>query len=197
MRVGVGNEGTMTDKDTILEAFTQLAPHYETTIDQELKKYWGLSYSEFVQGLIQATSIKGTDIVLDVATGTGFSPFKLTSKLGPQGRVIGADITPAMLAQRRADVEAVTSSVYISLMCSSTMAMAFVCDTFDVILCGLGTHHMDVPKMLSEMKRVLSRGGHLIISDVGASTFWRSLWGRVLLKILLPRLDHEKRIFSG
>lgn len=28
----------------VVEAFTELAPHYEHTKDQELQMYWGLSY---------------------------------------------------------------------------------------------------------------------------------------------------------
>lgn len=65
------------------------------------------------------------------------------------------------------------------------MALPFKDDVFDAVTCGLGTHHMDVPVLLSEIRRVLQRGGRLVLADVSASTFWRSFWGGILLKVLL------------
>ena len=54
-------------------------------------------------------------------------------------------------------------------------------DSFDVVMCGLGTHHMDVPLLLSEIRRVLRSEGHLVMADVGAPAAWRTLWGRALV----------------
>jgi ubiquinone/menaquinone biosynthesis C-methylase UbiE len=71
------------------------------------------------------------------------------------------------------------------LVCGSGMAMPLAERTFDVVLCGLGTHHMDVLRLLAEMTRVLRPGGRLVLADVAATTFWRSLFGRIMLRILL------------
>jgi ubiquinone/menaquinone biosynthesis C-methylase UbiE len=51
--------------------------------------------------------------------------------------------------------------------------MPFLEESFDVIICGLATHHMDASQMLSEMRRVLKTGGHLTIADVAASPYWK------------------------
>jgi ubiquinone/menaquinone biosynthesis C-methylase UbiE len=183
----------MAGNDVVIEAFTELAPRYEETMDYELRQFWGLSYEEFVDRLIEVAPVNEGDAILNVATGTALIPLKLVDKVGTRGRVVGLDITPAMLKYGQKNVEATGSSSRISLVCASAMAMPFVEAVFDAAICGLGTHHMDVPQMLSEMRRVLKTGGKLIMADVGASAFWRSFWGMALLKILLTRYGLTRR----
>jgi len=43
----------MIEKDTVQEAYTDLAPRYEKTVDDELRTFWGWSYEGFVDHLIQ------------------------------------------------------------------------------------------------------------------------------------------------
>jgi ubiquinone/menaquinone biosynthesis C-methylase UbiE len=176
----------MTDNN-VVKAFTELAPRYEETMDRELEEFWGVGYREFVEQLIEIASIEEGDMVLDVATGTAYIPLALVDEIGATSQVVGLDITLAMLERGRERIEDTGSSSCISLVCASAMHMPFVESVFDVAICGLGTHHMDVPRMLSEMRRLLKTGGKLVVADVGASAFWRSFWGTVLLKILLIR----------
>jgi len=183
----------MTGNDVVIEAFTELAPRYQETVNRELRQFWGLSYEELVDWLTEVASVNEGDVVLDVATGTALIPLKLVDKVGARGRVVGLDITLAMLKHGRKNVAATGSSSRINLVCASAMAMPFVEGVFDAAICGLGTHHMDVSQMLSEMRRVLKTGGHLIMADVGASPFWRSFWGTALLKILLIRYGLTRR----
>jgi ubiquinone/menaquinone biosynthesis C-methylase UbiE len=175
----------MASSDVVVEAFTELASSYEKTVDRELRQYWGLSYEQFVQQLVRMVPVNEGDLVLDIATGTALIPLEISEKLGARGQAVGLDITPAMLQQAQKSIEVAGSPSNIRLICASALELPFLERTFDVVICGLGTHHMDVPKMLSEARRVLRRGGCLIMIDVGASAFWRSFWGRSLLKILL------------
>ena len=180
----------------IIEAFTELAPRYEETVDRELRQFLGSSYEELVDWLIEVASVNEGDVVLDVATGTALIPLQLVNKVGARGQVVGLDVTLAMLEHGRKNVEATGSSSHINLVCASAMAMPFVEGVFDAAICGFGTHHMDVPQLLSEMGRVLKTGGSLTIADVGASTFWQSFWGIVLLRTLLAiyRLSHMSSV---
>jgi len=171
----------------VVEAFTELAPSYEETVDRELRTFWGTSYEEFINHLVDGVKIGEGDLVLDVATGTAVIPLRLADKVAPSGQVAGIDITPDMLTLGRSKVEAACSSSCISLVCGSAMQMPFAEGVFDVAVCALGMHHMDAAQMLAEMRRVLKRGGRLVMADVGASAFWRSFLGVALLKILLIR----------
>jgi len=49
------------------------------------------------------------------------------------------------------------------------MALPFSPQSFDVVISGLASHHMNIPLMLSEKKRVLKPGGLLSIIDIGMS----------------------------
>jgi len=175
----------MTPNTVIGEAFTELASHYEETMDRELGSFLGSSYSDFVDGLIALAHVKDGDVVLDVATGTAYFPRRLAAKVRDKSRIVGLDITPAMLDYGRKKLEGLAGPARISLVCASGMAMPFGEGVFDTVVCGMGTHHMDVPRMLAEMRRVLKAEGRLIVVDVGASSFWRSFLGAALLRILL------------
>ncbi len=177
----------MTEQDITIQAFTELAPTYEQTVDKELRQFWGIGYREFIGHLISRVNISDSDRVLDVATGKAIIPSALAGSGGSQGQIIGLDITPAMLVEAKANLENENTSAYVKLVCGSAMELPFVSGLFDVVICGLGMHHMKATDMLTEMKRVLKPGGRLLMADVGASTFWRSFIGQIFLKVLLFR----------
>ncbi|MCL7451937.1 MAG: class I SAM-dependent methyltransferase [Anaerolineae bacterium] len=183
----------MARHDVVQEAFTELAPHYEEAMDHELGSFLGLSYMEFVETLLQAPAVKEGGLILDVATGTALIPRRLVDKVRGLTRVVGLDITPAMLQEAQARLPSRDSSSAISLVCASGMDMPFAHAVFDLVVCGFGTHHMELSRMLSEMRRVLKRGGNLVLVDAGMPTWWRSMWARVLLKagLLVYRLGHR------
>jgi ubiquinone/menaquinone biosynthesis C-methylase UbiE len=71
--------------------------------------------------------------------------------------------------------------------------MPFVDGEFDVCICGLGMHHMEVPDVLSEMQRLLKRGGRVVIGCVSAPAFWRMGPGRAMIRLATTayRLTHR------
>ena len=175
----------MNNTANIIEAFTELASSYETTVDGELRRFWGLSYRGFVDRFVGMAAVESGDAVLDIATGTGLIPLKLEEQTAKAGRLVGLDITPAMLDYARQNLRAAGLTHRISLVGASAMAMPFPSASFDAVICGLGTHHMNLSLMLAEMRRVLRRGGKALLADVGATPFWRSLVGMVLLRFLM------------
>lgn len=175
----------MDEIENVKEAFTQLAPNYTRTMDQELYQFWGISYPKFVDRLMKTAAVMPWEKVLDIATGTAVIPIKLIDGSLYQKRVTGLDITPAMMQQGLSAINNNGSKRPIDLVCASAMDMPFANEIFDVIICALGTHHMNVPRMLLEAKRLLTKKGRLIISDVGATPFWRSQAGKILLKLLM------------
>jgi ubiquinone/menaquinone biosynthesis C-methylase UbiE len=180
-----GQGMSVNEEKHIKEAFTELAPNYFQTMDRELIQYWGISYPTFVDRLVRVASVKKGEKVLDIATGTAVIPLKLSSMSRDPDRVVGLDITAAMLAQGRKAIARNCAVNAIDLVCASATDMPFADGIFDVIICGLGTHHMNVPSMLADVKRLLAKNGRLIISDVGATPFWRSLAGKALLWLLM------------
>lgn len=174
--------------DHVVEAFTTLAPYYEETVDRELRLFWGVGYREFVERLLSRLVIGKGERVLDIATGTGVVPAAILAQAPPlrihpdHGPVVGLDITPAMLAEAQRRLGPTDK---VRFVCGSGMAMPLAEGAFDVAICCLGTHHMDVATLLAELSRVLRPGGRLLIADVCATAFWRSWPGRVMFALLL------------
>jgi ubiquinone/menaquinone biosynthesis C-methylase UbiE len=172
----------MSEKGVIREAFTALAPRYEQVVDKELKRFWGWGYTDFVDHVLAITPFRDGDAVLDVATGTAVIPLKLIRLGTAWAEIVGLDITHAMLKKARRKIESAgdTSSLLngerlsslIRLTCASAMAMPYPNGHFDVLLCALAAHHLDVPVVLAEMARVLKPGGRLTIADVIGSPVW-------------------------
>lgn len=173
------------DARVVLDAFTELAPQYEATMNHELDLLWGVSYGEFIDRFIATIPLDDGARVLDVATGTAMIPLGVTRRAPGVSHVVGLDITPAMLAHGQENVRSADQSSRIRLVCGSGMVMPFGPGAFDVVTCGLGMHHMDAEQLVNQMKRVLAPDGWLLMADVGASAMWRSFLGKLGLGVLL------------
>lgn len=173
----------MSDNRVIIEAFTELAPRYEKVVDNELQRFWGWSYEGFIENLIDLALVRDEDVVLDVATGTAIIPLMLTNRGKINGKIVGLDITLAMLEKAMRKINSNANTSRIQLTCGSAMEMPFRDGLFDVILCGLATHHLDVPVVLAEMHRVLKARGKLTIADVGGMTAWRLPMIKVMIRV--------------
>lgn len=171
------------EKDRIIESFSELAPRYEAVVDTELNRFWGWQYSDFADFLLEMTPIGPEDRILDVATGTAVIPRKIAHQNHRTNAIHGLDITPAMLRRAQKAILVEQPPERFSLVCASAMEMPYRDGFFDVVLCGLATHHMDARDLLSEMYRVLKAGGEISISDVGSSPWWRFPIVKFLLKI--------------
>jgi ubiquinone/menaquinone biosynthesis C-methylase UbiE len=181
----------MNEKENIIETFTELAPRYEEVVNAELDRFWGWSYTGFVNQLFQATPIPGQGRMLDLATGTGVIPIKVaTEGAGKPAltgvetrRVHGLDITMSMLGHARKKMIAGNIQEQIDLVCASAMEVPYASDSFALVTCALATHHMDVKLLLSEAWRILDEDGMLSIADVGGSNLWESPAIKFFLRI--------------
>lgn len=167
------------------QAFSEPTSSYVDSVDHELKQYWNAGYKEFVSRLVASASIRPGEMVLDVATGTAVIPLEITGKTRGWDPIWGLEITPAMLKKGHKYIQEKGKPFLITLVCASAIDMPFKDGALNVAVCGLGTQHLEVPRMLSEVKRVLAEGGRLVITDIGASAFWRSRAGNLVLKLLL------------
>jgi ubiquinone/menaquinone biosynthesis C-methylase UbiE len=162
----------MKEKQAIQEAFTEMSPHYEEVVDGELSLFWGWSYENFLTELVRHTRIGENQKILDIATGTSVIPRKLMEQNIPGIEITGLDITESMLRQAHQKVAASGYQSDIHLVCGDAMVLPCADRSFDVVVSGLASHHMDIPLMLAEMRRVLKPGGLLSIIDVGTSPIW-------------------------
>jgi ubiquinone/menaquinone biosynthesis C-methylase UbiE len=110
--------------------------------------------------VVQLAGVGPGDRVLDVACGTGVVTRLAAQRAGPDGRVVGLDLNPAML---EVAVGLPVSGAPVTWRQSSAEQLPFPAGSFDVVCCQLGLQFFaDRPAALREMARVLARGGRLV-----------------------------------
>lgn len=115
--------------------------------------------------LIRLAALRPGERVLDVACGTGVVARLESQLVGASGTVAGLDVNPGMLAVARS---ATPPGMPIEWHEASAEAMPFPDASFDVVLCQMGLEFVpDKYTALREMRRVLMRGGRLILNVPG------------------------------
>ena len=163
----------MDEKKIVADAFNDMAPNYEAIVDGELKRFWGWHYSDFVDELLSHLPAAFEGKILDVATGTAVIPRKIINSQQSPEHIFGLDLTMGMLRSGAQQITDLGKTREISLTNGNAMQMPYQDNTFDLLICGLATHHMDVHVMLAEMNRIIKPGGKLLLVDVGAGTLWK------------------------
>lgn len=105
--------------------------------------------------IIEAAAPKDTDTVLDVACGTGlvsagFKPYV--------ARTVGVDVTPAMATQAAPWLD--------DFHLAPAEQLPFEPNQFDLVVCRQGIQFMDATKAVSEMVRVTSLGGRVVLINL-------------------------------
>jgi ubiquinone/menaquinone biosynthesis C-methylase UbiE len=155
------------------KAFQELALNYEFTVNQELLKSWGVSYTDFIEQILQFAGIRDRDWILDIATGTGLIPRTVFSMPGWAGLIIGLDITFSALQFAKAKIGSSGNRTAIPLTCATALALPFASNSFDFVICALASHHIPQHQLIGQVSSVLKPGGQFILADVIASPCWR------------------------
>ncbi len=144
------------------EMFDNIAPAYDK-LNHRLS--WNIDKSWRNQA-IQALQPYHPQVMLDIATGTGDFAILAAKMLKPQ-KLIGADISEGMMKIGKQKVAEQKLDHVISFMKEDCMNLSFADNTFDAITAAFGIRNFEhLDKGLSEMHRVLKKGGHLSIVEL-------------------------------
>lgn len=134
-----------------------------------------------------ANAAKGNS-VLDMATGTGDIAFEFAKR--GDIRVVGVDISEAMLERARAKAEQKKLSSAVEFHKGDALNLPFPSETFDIVTIAFGIRNLpDYEKGLREMIRVAKKGGKILILEFSMpkNLFIRFIY-KLYLKVVIPLL---------
>jgi ubiquinone/menaquinone biosynthesis C-methylase UbiE len=119
--------------------------------------------NDMTRAIVEAARVQPGMRVLDIACGTGEPAISLAALLNGEGEVVGVDLspTPLKIAEERATQRGLTNVIFQQ---ADAHALPFPDHSFDCITSRLGVMFFaDLPRALSEMRRVLKPEGRAIL----------------------------------
>ena len=114
----------------------------------------------------QFAQIKPGDVVVDLGSGAGNDCFVARAETGETGRVIGLDMTPAMIDRARENAKTLGYS-NVEFVYGDIEDMPLPNDLADVVVSNCVMNLVpDKAKAFAETYRILKPGGHFSISDI-------------------------------
>jgi SAM-dependent methyltransferase len=173
----------------------------ETQTNQEQIRYWneesGLKWVRNQQRLdaqieppglaaMQRADVRAGEQVLDVGCGCGQTSLALAERVGPQGSVVGLDISQPMLARAR-ERQQELKRLNLEFIQADAQTYAFARDRFDLIFSRFGVMFFDDPAAaFRNLRTALRATGRLCF------ICWQELakndWARVPLKAALQHV---------
>ena len=179
------------------QMFDNIAPAYDK-LNHRLS--WNIDRG-WRRKAIKALEPYQPQTMLDIATGTGDFAILAAQMLKPK-TLVGADISEGMMAVGRKKVKEFGLSDIIKFQKEDCLALSYPDDTFDAVTAAFGIRNFqNLDQGLSEICRVLKKGGHLSIAELTTPVSFPmkqlfKLYSHTVLPIYGRLISHDQSAYS-
>jgi ubiquinone/menaquinone biosynthesis C-methylase UbiE len=152
-------------RDQLIETYRKKAKHYDFT--SRLYPAPGYPHRSQRRRAVQALGLRAGDSVIDIACGTGLNFPLIEDAIGPDGRIVGVDMTDAMLA-RAQDRIATNGWSNISLVQAEATDFDFPTEVAAILSTYALTQVPNCAEVIAHGAAALSGGGRWVVLDVKA-----------------------------
>ena len=160
-------------KAEVRQAYDRISRFYDYTL--------GLLGRKYVKTALERLAVAEGETVLEIGFGTGHCLKWIAEVVGPAGKVCGIDISLAMIEKTRKRLEEGGPANRVELCCGDATCLPFSESAFDAVFMSFALEVFDtpeIPRVLSQIERVLKPHGRLGIIDMskedGKSVFLKA-----------------------
>jgi ubiquinone/menaquinone biosynthesis C-methylase UbiE len=150
-------------REHLIATYRKKAKHYDITS----RLYPAPGYPQRSQRLqaVQALGLRPGDTVIDLACGTGLNFSLLQQAVGPGGRIVGVDLTDAMLAQAQDRVKE-NDWRNVSLVQADAAGFAFPAEVNAILSTYALTQVPECAEVIAHGSAALAAGGRWAVLDL-------------------------------
>jgi ubiquinone/menaquinone biosynthesis C-methylase UbiE len=150
-------------REHLIETYRKKARHYDIT--SRLYPVPGYPQRAQRRRAAQALRLRPGDTVVEVACGTGLNFSLIEQAIGPEGRLVGVDLTDAMLAQAQHRIETNGWS-NVSLVQADAAAFEYPTEVDAILSTYALTHVPECGDVIAHGAAALSPGGRWAVLDL-------------------------------
>lgn len=175
--------GDFTTREEVLGVYRKRARHYDLTANS----YYLLGFREWAyrKRAIAALGLRPGDTVVEIGCGTGLNFGLLEERIGPEGRLIGVDLTDAMLAGARTRIKA-SGWRNIELVESPAASFRFPPEVDGILSTFALTLEPDFDRVVEEGAKALKPGRRWVILDLKLPSNWLRHLTPALIALVRP-----------
>ena len=121
--------------------------------------------------VVDALSLRPGDTVVEIGCGTGLNFSLLERSVGGEGKIIGMDISEAMLERARERVRA-AGWRNVELVCAAASDFSFRDGTGGILATGILTYEPEFDKVIERGARALAPGRRWVVLDYKMPSNW-------------------------
>jgi ubiquinone/menaquinone biosynthesis C-methylase UbiE len=173
---------TGSTREHLIETYRKKAKHYDITS----RLYPAPGYPQRTQRLraVQALGLRTGDTVIDMACGTGLNFPLLQQAVGPGGRIVGVDLTDAMLARAQNRIK-VNGWSNVSLVQADAAGFDFPAGVDAILSTYALTQVPECAEVIAHGTAALAAGGRWAVLDLkvpGQTPEWLAQLGTATVR---------------